>query len=62
MNIHYNIIFLFFWIDDTAEIIYVQTDGNRVLRFDVNGNPLNIINLPDSFPRLTTVSQNYNRK
>lgn len=46
-----------FWIDDAAEIIYVQTEGNRVLRFDVNGNPLNNINLPDSFPRLTTVSQ-----
>lgn len=46
-----------FWVDDTAEIIYVQTEGNRVLRFDMEGNPLININLPDSFPRLTTVSQ-----
>lgn len=46
-----------FWIDEATEIIYVQTEGNRVLRFDVNGNPLDKVNLPDSFPRLTTVSQ-----
>ncbi|WP_102408875.1 6-bladed beta-propeller [Parabacteroides bouchesdurhonensis] len=46
-----------FWIDETSEIIYVQTEGNSVLRFDVNGNPLGSINLPENFPRLTTVSQ-----
>lgn len=46
-----------FWIDEEAEIIYVQKEGNQVLRYDINGNSLNNINLPDSFPPLTTVSQ-----
>lgn len=46
-----------FWIDDKAEIIYVQTEGKKMLRFDANGNSLSSINLPDSFPRLTEVPQ-----
>ena len=46
-----------FWVDDKAEIIYVQTEGKKMLRFDANGNSLSSINLPDSFPRLTEVPQ-----
>ncbi|WP_455628921.1 6-bladed beta-propeller [Parabacteroides chinchillae] len=46
-----------FWIDEASEIIYVQTEGNSVLRFNVNGNPLGSISLSENLPRLTTVSQ-----
>ncbi|MCC8197453.1 MAG: 6-bladed beta-propeller [Tannerellaceae bacterium] len=46
-----------FWTDDVQETIYVQTEGSNVLCFDVDGNPLSNICLPDDFPSLTAVSQ-----
>ena len=36
-----------FWTDDVSGIIYVQTEGQRILRFDADGNPLEHINLPE---------------
>lgn len=44
-----------FWTDDKKEMIYVQTEGRRILRFDVDGEPLEAIHLPDSFPLLQSV-------
>ncbi|MCD7978131.1 MAG: DUF4934 domain-containing protein, partial [Tannerellaceae bacterium] len=46
-----------FWTDDLQETIYVQTEGINLLCFDVEGNPLSSICLPDNFPSLTAVSQ-----
>ena len=46
-----------FWVDDVAEMIYVQTEGKSILRFDMNGEPLDNVSLPDSFPLMNAVSQ-----
>ncbi len=45
-----------FWTDDVSGTIYVQTEGQRILRFDADGNPLEHINLPEGMPRLQGLS------
>ncbi|RHO65497.1 6-bladed beta-propeller [Parabacteroides sp. AF48-14] len=45
-----------FWTDDVSGIIYIQTEGQRILRFDADGNPLEHINLPEGMPRLQGLS------
>ena len=45
-----------FWTDDVSGIIYVQTEGQRILRFDADGNPLEHINLPEGMSRLRGLS------
>lgn len=45
-----------FWTDDMSGTIYVQTEGQRILRFDANGNPLEHINLPEGMSRLQGLS------
>lgn len=41
-----------FWTDDVSGTIYVQTEGQRILRFDADGNPLEHLSLPEGLPRL----------
>lgn len=45
-----------FWTDDVSGTIYVQTEGQRILRFDADGNPLEHINLPEGMSRLQGLS------
>ena len=45
-----------FWMDDVSGILYVQTEGQRILRFDTDGNPLEHINLPEGLSRLQGLS------
>ena len=45
-----------FWTDDVSGIIYVQTEGQRILRFDADGSPLESIHLPEGLPRLQGLS------
>lgn len=45
-----------FWTDDVSGTIYVQTEGQRILRFDVDGNPLEPIHLPEELSRLQSLS------
>lgn len=45
-----------FWTDDASGTIYVQTEGQRILRFDADGSPLEHINLPEGMSRLQGLS------
>ena len=48
--------FPFFWTDDVSGTIYVQAEGQRILCFDTDGNPLEHINLPEGMSRLQGLS------
>lgn len=45
-----------FWTDELSGVIYVQTEGQRILRFDTDGNPLEHINLPEGLSKLQGLS------
>lgn len=38
------------WVDDATKTIYVQSSANKLLRFDINGQPLGSLDLPEGFP------------
>lgn len=38
------------WVDDATQTIYVQSSSNKLLRFDINGQPLSSLDLPEGFP------------
>ncbi len=46
-----------FWIDESVGSIYIQTTGNNILRFDFDGDFLDRICLPDSFPQIDTITK-----
>ncbi|MGL4327672.1 MAG: 6-bladed beta-propeller [Tannerellaceae bacterium] len=38
------------WVDNATKTIYVQSSANKLLRFDINGQPLSSLDLPKGFP------------
>lgn len=46
-----------FWIDEENGIIYVQSEGRKIVRFNENGEAVDIVELPDVFPFNQAASQ-----
>lgn len=46
-----------FWVDDERGMIYVQSEGRKILRFNEKGDFMDNLELPEFFPLMQAVSQ-----